>query len=154
MKFMPAHIHIRPLTGNDVPAYRALRQRILDLGDGSCFSNSYIREKNLQTDDAWREWCTETPDHCIFGTFDNDELIGVMMVTRYDGFGDRTVEWEAVWLDPRYRRLGIAKCAYEMAQQWTELKVTTASSASFAPTIDRAREIFEASRRPLHLHQA
>ena len=43
-----------------------------------------------------------------------------MMVTRYDGFGDRTVEWEAVWLEARYRRLGIAKQAYERAQEWTE----------------------------------
>ena len=42
------------------------------------------------------------------------------MVTRYDGLGDRTVEWEAVWLDPRYRRLGIARRAYEKAQEWTE----------------------------------
>jgi RimJ/RimL family protein N-acetyltransferase len=113
-------VHIRLLTANDRQAYRALRQRILDRGDGRHFSDSYIREKNLKTDHAWREWCTETPDHCIFGTFDGDELIGILMVTRYDGFGDRTVEWEAVWLDPRYRQLGIARRAYEEAQRWTE----------------------------------
>ena len=143
MKFIAQNIYIRPLTGNDIQTYRALRQRILDLGDGSCFSDSYIREKNLQTDDAWSEWCTETPDHCIFGTFDNDELIGVMMVTRYDGFGDRTVEWEAVWLDPRYRRLGIGKCAYELAQQWTETQGYNRVVGFIRADNDRAREIFE-----------
>ena len=112
-------VHVRLLTANDFEAYRTLRQRILDLGDGRYFSDSYIREKNLKTEHAWREWCTETPDHCIFGTLDGNELIGILMVTRYRGFGDRTVEWEAVWLDPRYRRLGIARRAYEKAQQWT-----------------------------------
>ena len=113
-------VHVRLLTANDCGVYRALRQRILHLGDGRYFSDSYVREKNLQTEHAWREWCTETPDHCIFGTFDGNELIGILMVTRYDGFGDRTVEWEAVWLDPHYRRLGIARRAYEKAQQWTQ----------------------------------
>jgi RimJ/RimL family protein N-acetyltransferase len=113
-------IHIRALTADDNRIYRALRQRILDLGDGRYFSDSYIREKQLNNEHAWREWCTERPDHCIFGTFANGALIGIMMVTRYGEPEDRTVEWEAIWLHPNYRRLGIAKRAYEKIQQWTE----------------------------------
>ena len=143
MKTAPLQIYLRPLTGDDVAAYRALRQRILDLGDGGCFSDSYIREKNLKTLHAWREWCTETPDHCIFGTFDDDTLIGVMMVTRYEGFGDRTVEWEALWLDPRYRRLGVARKAYQLAQQWTETHGYNRVVGFIRTDNDRAREIFE-----------
>jgi RimJ/RimL family protein N-acetyltransferase len=136
-------VYIRPLTGDDSIAYRTLRQRILDLGDGRCFSDSYVREKQLKTEYAWHQWCTETQDHCIFGTFDADELIGVMMVTRYEGFGDRTVEWEAVWLDPRYRRLGIAKQAYQRAQEWSERNGYHRVVGFIRADNARAREIFE-----------
>lgn len=111
-------IVIRPLNANDAPAYRALRQRVLDLGDGRYFSDSYIRENQLQSEGAWRDWCTEKSDHCIFGTFCGGGLIGVMMITRYDGYGERTVEWEAIWLDPAYRRQGIARLAYAHIHQW------------------------------------
>ncbi len=110
---------IRLLTAADVQAYRALRQRVLQLGDGRYFSDSYMREKQLTNDRLWRDWCSEKPDHCIFGTFIDGELIGVMMITHYDGFGDRTVEWEAIWLDPRYRQRGFAKLAYDQLQHWT-----------------------------------
>src|SRR5215831_5368447 len=142
-QFAVPQIHVRSLTGDDSIAYRVLRQRILNLGDGRCFSDSYIREKQLKTEYAWREWCTETSDHCIFGMFDKNELIGVMMVTRYDGFGDRTVEWEAVWLEPRYRRLGIAKQAYERAQEWTERNGYRRVVGFIRTDNTRAREIFE-----------
>ena len=99
MKIPQPPIYIRPLTGDDVAAYRAIRQRTLNLGDGRCFSDSYIREKQLSNEHAWCEWCTERPDHVIFDTFDKTELIGVMMVTQYNTLGDDIVEWEAVWAD-------------------------------------------------------
>jgi RimJ/RimL family protein N-acetyltransferase len=121
MKALPSHstIVIRPLNGNDAPAYCALRRRVLDLGDGRYFSDSFIRENQLQSERAWRDWCTEKADHCIFGTFLDGALIGVMMITRYDGYGERTVEWEAIWLDPVYRRQGLARLAYAHVHQWT-----------------------------------
>lgn len=112
-------IIIRPFNGNDAPAYRALRRRVLDLGDGRYFSDSYIRENQLQLERAWRDWCTEKADHCIFGTFLDGALIGIMMITRYDGYGERTVEWEAIWLDPAYRRQGLARLAYAHVHQWS-----------------------------------
>ena len=110
---------IRLLNSGDSQAYRELRQRVLQIGDGRYFSDSYMREKQLKTAHAWREWCSEKPDHCIFGTFICGELIGVMMITHYHGFGDRTVEWEAIWLDPLYRKRGYAKLAYGYLQRWT-----------------------------------
>ena len=109
---------LRPLTAKDVEAYRALRQKVLAIGDGRYFSDSYTREAQLN-ERQWREWCTETPEHCIFGTFDKDRLIGVMMITQHGAIQDRTVEWEAIWLDPHYRKQGIAKRAYEQIQKWT-----------------------------------
>jgi RimJ/RimL family protein N-acetyltransferase len=114
----PAPTTIRPLTTDDAAAYRALRKKILAIGDGRYFSDSYEREERL-SESQWRDWCTETPEHCIFGVFHRHHLIGVMMVTRQGAAEDRTVEWEAIWLDPRYRRQGIARRAYEQVERWT-----------------------------------
>jgi GNAT superfamily N-acetyltransferase len=136
-------IVIRPLTPDDVPSYRALRQHILDVGDGRSFSDSYIRERQLENESAWRKWCTDMPDHCIFGTFDGDRLIGIMMVTEYEAFDGRAVEWEAVWLDPTYRRLGIARQAYQKAQRWTEQHGYRYVLGFIRTDNLRAREIFE-----------
>jgi RimJ/RimL family protein N-acetyltransferase len=40
-----------------------------------------------------------------------------MMITYYEGFGDRTVEWEAIWLEPHYRKQGFARAAALL--RWT-----------------------------------
>ncbi|HUY68002.1 MAG TPA: GNAT family N-acetyltransferase [Alphaproteobacteria bacterium] len=109
---------VRPLTADDTATYRMLREEILAMGDGRYFSDSYEREARL-SESQWYLWCTETPQHCIFGIFDRDYLIGVMMVTQYGEPADRKVEWEAIWLDPHYRRQGIARTAYRQIQQWT-----------------------------------
>jgi RimJ/RimL family protein N-acetyltransferase len=111
-------ISIRPLTAADVAAYRALRQRVLDLGDGKYFSDSYTREATLD-EPGWREWCTEKPDHCIMGTFDRDRLIGVMMITQHGEPAANTVEWEAIWLEPDYRGKKIASLAYREVWHWS-----------------------------------
>lgn len=41
-------------------------------------------------------------------------------VTRYGGPNSSIVEWEAAWLDPRYRQAGIGSLAYEHARQWSQ----------------------------------
>jgi len=115
----PAHITVRPLTPDDSEAYRALRRKILEIGDGKYFSDSYDRENHFTTDDQWREWCTEKREHCTIGTFIGNELIGIMGIVMYGPPETLAVEWEATWLDPRYRRFGIARLAYEKVQQWT-----------------------------------
>ncbi len=115
----PLQFEIRPLTGDDSNAYRALRQRILDIGDGRYFSDSYEREGNLGTEQLWRDWCTEKREHCIIGTFVDKSLVGVMMATQQGGQASPVVEWEATWLDPLYRHGKIAKAAYEKVNQWT-----------------------------------
>lgn len=109
---------IRPLNAADSPTYRALRQRILNSEDARYFSDSYEREEKL-SESQWLDWCTEKTEHCILGTFANDELVGIIMVTRQGGLESPVVEWEAAWLDPRYRRMGIGKTTYEQARQWS-----------------------------------
>lgn len=111
---------VRPLTAADAQAYRELRKHILAIGDGRYFSDSYTREAAL-TEEGWRQWCSETKDHCIIGTFlPDNQLIGIMMITMLGHTGSPIVEWEATWLDPRYRKGGIAKQAYEKVYQWTK----------------------------------
>jgi len=110
---------IRPLSANDSSAYRALRRRIRDMGDGKYFSDSYTREDKFTSDSEWQAWCTEAQDHCTIGTFIGEELVGIMGIVMYGKPEDLTVEWEATWLDPRYRRIGIAKLAYEEVRRWT-----------------------------------
>lgn len=110
----------RPLRMDDSDVYFALRGKILDIGDGKYFSDSYTREQELTTDQQRRDWCAETEDHCIIGTFVDEELIGVMMITRQGPPGSPIVEWEATWLDPKYRGYGIARPAYETVIQWTK----------------------------------
>jgi len=110
---------IKPLTGDDAPAYFALRQRILQMGDGHYFSDSYTREAQLVTEQQRRDWCTEKPEHCIIGAFANGVLSGIVMITRFGPPADSTVEWEAAWVDPRYRRTGLTKAIYQEVQKWT-----------------------------------
>ncbi len=114
------HLAIRILTPNDWEEYRSLRAKILEMGDGKYFADSYTRESALTSVQQWRDWCTETPEHCIFGTFVNGELVGVVMVTQLGPFADRTAEWEASWLHPRYRKTGIMRVIYNRVQDWTK----------------------------------
>jgi RimJ/RimL family protein N-acetyltransferase len=110
---------IRPLVASDSPAYRALRTKILNTSDARYFSDSYERERQL-TESEWLQWCSETPEHCILGTFDECKLIGIVMITRQGDSDSPIVEWEAVWLDPSYRGKGIGKAAYEKAKKWSQ----------------------------------
>jgi GNAT superfamily N-acetyltransferase len=110
---------IRTLKAADHEIYRALRNRIRKSPEGRFFSDSYEREDQL-TESQWLEWCREKPEHCIFGTFIGNELIGIVMVTQYGPPEDRTAEWEATWLDPRYRGTGIISATYEKVRDWTE----------------------------------
>jgi RimJ/RimL family protein N-acetyltransferase len=111
---------VRPLTADDSAAYRQVRQKILAIGDGKYFSSSYTRENGFKTEEQWHDWCAETQEHCTMGTFCGGKLIGIMGIVRYGPPENCAVEWEATWLDPEYRRSGVARLAYEKVQQWTK----------------------------------
>jgi ribosomal protein S18 acetylase RimI-like enzyme len=44
------------------------------------------------------------------------------MITRDAGLGDRSVEWEAIWLEPGHRRQGLGRRAYERLWQLTRAR--------------------------------
>lgn len=134
---------VRPLSAADSHAYRALRQRILNIKDARYFSDSYEREGQL-TESQWLDWCTEKHEHCILGTFAGLELVGIIMVTRQGGSDSPIVEWEAAWLDPRYRGLGVGKLAYEQARKWSQKQgykfVAGFIRATYTPALDICRD--------------
>ena len=134
---------IRPLTMSDCEAYRSIRQKILQSDDARYFSDSYEREQ-LLSESQWLQWCTETQEHCILGTFVDDEMVGIIMITRQGGADSPIVEWEAAWLDPRYRGTGIGSLAYEYARQWSVSKgykfVAGFIRATYTPALDICRK--------------
>jgi len=117
--YLPKQFDLRPLTANDAPAYFERRNHILEIGEGHFFSDSYEREDKLITEQQRRDWCAEKHDHCIFGAFTGQNLVGFVMITQFGSPNDKTVEWEAAWVDPRYRGSGLTKALYEEVEQWT-----------------------------------
>jgi len=115
----PDRVVIRPLTAADSEAYRRLRQHILEIGEGRFFSTSYTREQQFTSEDQWRERCAETPVRCTIGIFVEGALVGIMGVLPYGDPANLTTEWESTWIDPRYRRSGIARQAYETVRAWS-----------------------------------
>jgi GNAT superfamily N-acetyltransferase len=120
-------------------AYRALRQKILSTEDAKYFSDSYEREARL-TEGQWLRWCTEEPGHCVLGTFVVGELVGIIMITQQGGQESPVVEWEAAWLDPRYRGTGVGWLAYQQAQSWSRKHnyqyVVGFIRAAYTPALD------------------
>lgn len=119
MFFRKKHLSMRPLTAKDSAVYKALRRKILMSKDAHFFSDSYERERSL-SESEWLDWCTETTEHCILGAFAGAELVGIMMVTRQGGEGCPLVEWEAAWLDPRFRGQKLGMQLYEYAKRWSQ----------------------------------
>jgi GNAT superfamily N-acetyltransferase len=110
---------IRSLTGDDAAAYFERRDHVLKIGDGHFFSDSYEREQALTTEQQRHDWCTEKHNHCIIGAFSGQELVGFVMITQYGQPQDSTVEWEAAWVNPDYRKTGLTKSIYEKVEKWT-----------------------------------
>jgi L-amino acid N-acyltransferase YncA len=133
---------VRALTKKDSEAYRRLRERVLKIGEGRYFNTSYIRESKL-SEQEWQEWCHEKKEHCIIGTFIDEELVGIMMVTMFGPPEDLTAEWEATWLDPIYRGCGIAQLAYKKVQAWTRDQGYKYAQVFIREDNSRSREIRE-----------
>src|ERR1041384_3192281 len=86
----PDQVVFRPLIAADSEAYRRLRQRVLDVGEGKFFNSSYDKERQFTTEDQWRERCAETPVRCTIGTFVDGVLVGIMGILPYGDPKHRT----------------------------------------------------------------
>lgn len=121
-EFSLMRFDLRPLTENDVDAYRALRSKIRN-GDGARnFADSYTKEDRLD-EQSWREWCAVKREHYIVGAFDKEKknkLASIMMVTGQGPANSLIAEWETTWIEPEYRSSGLAKFAYEEVSRLTK----------------------------------
>ncbi len=67
------------------------------------------------------------------------------MVTRQGDKSSPVVEWEAAWLDPRYRRTGVGKSFYKKARQWTREQgykyVAGFIRATYTPALDICEDL-------------
>jgi RimJ/RimL family protein N-acetyltransferase len=114
----PNQVVFRPLIAGDSEAYRRLRQRVLDLGEGRFFNTSYTKDRQTTTEEQWRERCAQTELRCTLGVFVEGELVGIMGILPYGDPANRTAELESTWIDPKYRRSGVARQAYAEVRQW------------------------------------
>jgi RimJ/RimL family protein N-acetyltransferase len=109
---------MRPLTAADSAAYRRLRQHILAIGEGRFYSTTYTLERQLTTEEQWREWCTESPVRCTIGFFLEGELIGIMGVASYGDPEHGIAEIGSSWIPPEYRSSGLAIRGRERVRDW------------------------------------
>ncbi len=119
-------LSFRPLHSGDYDAYVAVRQRIKELGDARYHSASYRRDKKLMEEGRLAEWLNPDNDHCVMGTFYNGQLIGIMTVVPHmptdkpqKNAENRMAEWDSVWIEPSFRKHGVAKMAYAKLKDWT-----------------------------------
>lgn len=112
---------IRSLTADDSDDYFALRGRIKRSPIVRFYSDSIEREHKLD-EAAKKDWCAESDAHCIRGTIEQGELLGIAMLTRQGGLGSPLVELEAAYMDERLRGTGKGREAYEDAVEWAKGK--------------------------------
>ena len=115
--FIIPKMGLRPLTGQDGDALRAVRLEALTF-DPSVFAASFKEEWAL-TAPQWRERAAQTSDGCWIGVFSGDDLIGLTQATTWDyDISGQSVVFRSSYLKPEYRRQGAARLMSEARQEW------------------------------------
>jgi GNAT superfamily N-acetyltransferase len=111
-------MHARPLTPHDAPACRDLRLYALRTEEGA-FSSTFAKETKFTTQE-WADLCTETPDKCLFGLFDDMKLAGVLLAKKWEkDIAGKTVYWGYAYIHPAYRGRGEGKSLYALREAWS-----------------------------------
>lgn len=115
----PARLYeVRELTPFDAEELREIRLESLR-HYGAIFDNFHKKESEKPLS-YWIEQSTQTPDHCFFGLFDEDELIGVMAARKWEERpDDRIAFWWGNYTKPAYRGIGAARSLYQLRAAWT-----------------------------------
>ena len=108
---------IRVLTAKDARSFRSIRLEALKRKEsGKYFGTSYEEEKK-QSLDQWRARCSEDADHCVVGLFDNNKLVGISAVTKYD---EERVLLGSSYIKPRYRHRKFAPSLNRARIEWAK----------------------------------
>jgi len=130
----------RPLNADDVEAYKKLRLHALDT-ELKKPSETFEQEQKF-SDQQWIERCTETPDRCLFGLFDNDRLVGMLLSKKWEGDkSGHTAYWGHAYIHPNYRGHGEGKPLYELREKWSTEHGFNRAVFSFLDQNRRSMEI-------------
>jgi RimJ/RimL family protein N-acetyltransferase len=121
---------LRMLKPGDCKAFRAVRLEALKQ-DGKFFAASYDEEVEF-SDEHWRRRCGGDPEHGVVGLFDENELVGVSGVSRWqeDDKG-MTALFGSSYVKPAYRGKGLAGLLYLERVQWARRDTRYAQSMVF-----------------------
>lgn len=95
-------LSVRQLDKGDASAFRAIRLKALQ-EEGEKFGPTYENEVRL-TYAEWEARVTPTADTRVFGLFNNESLVGIMRVARWDEDpSGQTALWGQAYVLPEYR---------------------------------------------------
>lgn len=110
----------RILLPSDAEQMRDVRLESLDYY-GAMFE-CFKRKEADRPIDYWKDQCTEKPDHCWFGAFADQKLIGLQGIRIW---GESTPEkptalWWGNYVKPEYRGQGAMKPLYMARLNWAK----------------------------------
>jgi GNAT superfamily N-acetyltransferase len=111
-------VNVRRIVVDDAGRFRDLRLRALG-NDPNAFASSYEREVDRPMD-AWETWAalsSEGPDQAMFLAEIDGELVGLAGAFREQEH-PRTMHLIAMWVDPAYRRRGVARALTGEIVRW------------------------------------
>lgn len=85
---------------------------------GKIFENFHAREAQKPIE-YWEKQCTETAEHCFFGTFFNDELVGVSAARKWEELPkDHVALWWGNYMKREYQDIGASRQRYIQRIEW------------------------------------
>ncbi|MCU0533130.1 MAG: GNAT family N-acetyltransferase [Hydrococcus sp. Prado102] len=112
-------ISIRSLTPADAESYRVVRLRALN-EQPPAFGSLPEDEPNL-AETATR--LIESDERCFFGAFSNQQLVGIVRISRYDATNEKHRAYLAgLYILPSFRRNGCGKLLVKKALSWVANK--------------------------------
>lgn len=141
-KQIQENTYVRELTVFDSEELRAIRLESLK-SYGQIFDNFYAHELSRPIS-YWEEQSTQTSDHCFFGLFAYDELIGIMASRRWENdVSGRTAFWWSNYTKPAFRGLGLTRDLYQKRINWSQKNGMNHATAYVLDSAKRPQKILE-----------
>lgn len=114
-------IEVRTLFEIEWKKFREIRLESLQI-DGGFFTSSHEIENKFFSG-YWQEIVKETPEKCVIGLFVCSSLIGISIVSEWDGDATgRTALFSSSYVKEEFRGNGFAKILYRERLEWARTK--------------------------------
>ena len=110
-------IEFRALSEADAPAYKEMRLKALNTEGGIYTANK--EEETARTMTEWKDVCKETTHRTIFAAFAGNQLIAATSVAEENS---STAKWTSTYIEPQFRRAGIAENLFRMCEHWSAIR--------------------------------